>query len=68
MAYLSLSCSDSQEKAKLTCLCVLTTAGWTLLNILQTLRESIQEVSSVYTVHLPYSVVVNIEDLYQMVV
>ena len=54
MVYLSLSCSDSQEKAKLSCPCVLTTAGWTLSNILQTLTDSIQEVSSVYTVDLPY--------------
>ena len=48
MVYLSLSCSDSQEKAKLSCRCVLTTAGWTLLNNLQTLMDSIQEVSKLH--------------------
>ena len=54
MVYLSLSYSDSQEKAKLSCPCVLTTAGWTLLNILWALMDSIQEVSRVYTVYLLY--------------
>ena len=58
MVYTSVSHVLTQEKAKLSCLCVPTTTGWTLLDTLQTLRDSIQEVSSVhvYTIYmyLPY--------------
>ena len=47
VVYLRLLCSCLQEKVKLPCPCVLTTAGWTLLNISQTLRNSTQEVEAV---------------------